>query len=80
MGDKYGYAGVVKCRLLICVESPYRERPDECPLTEVDDGQARELVAKLRRRGLSNGGALSWHSGLCDEAADVIERLLFLEK
>lgn len=38
--------------------------------------EARELVEQLRKRGLSNGGSLGCHSGLYDEAADMIEALL----
>ena len=33
------------------------------------------IVTELRKRGLSNGSSLGWHSGLMDEAADVIEQL-----
>lgn len=36
----------------------------------------KELVKELKRNGLSNGGALGHHSGLCDEAADAIEQLV----
>ena len=35
-----------------------------------------ELINQLRERGLSNGGSLGRHSGLCDEAADALEELL----
>ena len=38
--------------------------------------EARELVEQLRKRGLSNGSSLGQHSGLYDEAADLIEALL----
>lgn len=36
----------------------------------------KELIEELKRNGLSNGGALGHHSGLCDEAADAIEQLV----
>lgn len=32
------------------------------------------LIDELRKCGLSNGGALGHHSGLMDEAADLIEK------
>lgn len=35
----------------------------------------KRLVDELRKRGLSNGAALGYHSGLMDEAADTIEQL-----
>ena len=38
--------------------------------------EIRELVETLRRRGLSRPAALGHHSGVNDEAADVIESLL----
>lgn len=34
-----------------------------------------DLIARLRKCGLSNGSSLGPHSGLCDEAADELERL-----
>ena len=34
---------------------------------------AKTIVNELRKRGLSNGTSLGYHSGLMDEAADVIE-------
>lgn len=34
-----------------------------------------ELICLLKSRGLSNGSALGHHSGLCDEAADVLSAL-----
>ena len=37
--------------------------------------ETKELIAELRKCGLANGGSLGWHSGLCDEAADVLEQL-----
>lgn len=36
---------------------------------------AKTIVNELRKRGLSNGGSLGYHSGLMDEAADLIEKL-----
>lgn len=33
------------------------------------------IVDELRKHGLSNGGTLGYHSGLMDEAADLIEEL-----
>ncbi len=35
----------------------------------------KEIIEELRKRGLSNGGSLGYHSGLMDEAADLIEKL-----
>lgn len=35
----------------------------------------KEIIAELRRKGFSNGGSLGHHSGLMDEAADLIEKL-----
>lgn len=37
--------------------------------------ETTEIIAELRKHGLSNGGTLGWHSGLCDEAADRLEYL-----
>lgn len=34
-----------------------------------------ELIVELRKYGLTNGGSLGRHCGLCDIAADVIEQL-----
>ena len=31
------------------------------------------IISELRKRGLSNGGSLGYHSGLMDAAADLIE-------
>lgn len=36
--------------------------------------KATNIVSELRKRGLSNGGSLGYHSGLMDEAADLIEK------
>ena len=41
LGVRYGYVGDVKCRILReyftgNVEPPYKERPDECPLLEME--------------------------------------------
>lgn len=36
---------------------------------------ADEVVKELRRRGLSNGTTLGYHSGLFEAAADMIESL-----
>lgn len=41
-GERYGYVGDVKCRVLNDyftgnVKPPYKERPDACPLREMDD-------------------------------------------
>ena len=38
--------------------------------------EAMGLIEQLRKRGLSNGSSLGCHSGLYDEAADMIETLL----
>ena len=35
----------------------------------------KEIIAELRKRGLSNGGSLGYHSSLMDEAANLIEKL-----
>lgn len=37
--------------------------------------ETTDIIAELRKHGLSNGGSLGWHSGLCDEAADRLEEL-----
>lgn len=37
--------------------------------------RVKELIAQLRKRGLSNGSSIGQHSGLYDEAADELERL-----
>lgn len=84
MGNKYGLVGDVKCSLLNTyftgnVEPPHKERPDECPLAEISEKQARELVEQLRKRGLSNGSCIGHHSGLYDEAADMIAGLMKLQ-
>lgn len=41
-GERYGFVGDVKCRILReyftgNVEPPYKERPDECPLFELEE-------------------------------------------
>ncbi len=41
-GERYGFVGDVKCRILKQyftgnVEPPYKERPDECPLLEMEE-------------------------------------------
>lgn len=43
---------------------------------KVIKNRANDLVYRLRKRGLSSGGTLGHHSGLCDEAADLIEELI----
>ena len=35
--------------------------------------ESKAIVDELRKRGLSNGGSLGYHSGLMDSAADLIE-------
>jgi len=35
----------------------------------------KTIVDELRKRGLSNGTTIGYHSGLMDEAADTIEQL-----
>lgn len=35
----------------------------------------KTIVDELRKRGLTNGSSLGYHSGLMDEAADLIEEL-----
>ncbi len=37
--------------------------------------QIVKAIAELRKRGLSNGGALGYHAGWCDEVADILEEL-----
>ena len=37
--------------------------------------ETAKIIAELRKHGLSNGGSLGWHAGLCDEAADRLEEL-----
>ena len=37
-------------------------------------GEQKQIVAELRKRGTSNGAA-GIHLGICDEAADLIERM-----
>lgn len=41
-----------------------------------DEQRVRELVEQLRANGLTNGSSLGRHSGLCEAAADELERLL----
>lgn len=41
----------------------------------VQNERVTDLIARLRKCGLSNGSSLGPHSGLCDEAADELERL-----
>lgn len=38
-----------------------------------------EIIAELRKHGLMNGGSLGWHSGVCDEAADLLEKYSVLQ-
>ena len=42
---------------------------------EENNNRVTELISRLRQQGLSNGSSLGHHSGLCDEAADELERL-----
>lgn len=51
-GERYGFVGDVKCRILReyftgNVEPPYKERPDACPLVEKDGGRLVELPCKV---------------------------------
>lgn len=43
---------------------------------EVIRKRANDVISCLRKRGLTSGGTLGYHSGLFDEAADVIEELI----
>lgn len=38
--------------------------------------RTKEMIAELRKRGLSNGGSLGTHSGFMDEVADRLENML----
>lgn len=41
-----------------------------------DKETAKKLVEQLKKKGLANSGSLGLHSGLFDEAANMIEALL----